>query len=185
MAERQLIQPPEIVETDGPIIFLAGPIQGAPDWQAEAISIIHDIDASVTVASPRKDYPEGTFIYENQVDWETTLLRRAGEVGVVGFWLAAQSQEKLKFADRLKASMSLLFRGSLPLPRSFAQTSRFEIGEWKMHHEYEGTKLTIGIEEGFGNARYIRRRFEQDCPDVQIADTLEEMCLNAVQLVRQ
>ena len=52
-----------------------------------------------------------------------------------------------------------------------------------MKHEYEGAKLTIGIEEAFGNARYIRRRFSQDAPDVKIVDSLEEMCQNAVDLL--
>ncbi len=52
-----------------------------------------------------------------------------------------------------------------------------------MRHEYEGIKLTIGIDEGFGNARYIKRRFGQDCPQVKIAEDLPTMCQNAVQLV--
>ncbi|NCU30794.1 hypothetical protein EOL73_03545 [Candidatus Saccharibacteria bacterium] len=165
MAERLLLQPPEIIQTDGPVIFLAGPIQGAPDWQTEAATTIHDIDSSIIVASPRKEYLEGTFVYERQVDWETHYLRKAGDNGVVGFWLAAQAEETPG--------------------RAYAQTSRFELAEWKMHHEYESTKLTVGIEEGFGNARYIRRRFSQDCPDVKIADNLFEMCQNAVNLVYQ
>lgn len=164
MAERLLLQPPEIVETDGPVIFLAGPIQGAPNWQAEATSTIHNIDPSVVIASPRRDYPEGTFVYEKQVDWETHFLRKAGQTGVVGFWLAAQTEETPG--------------------RAYAQTSRFELAEWKMRHEYEGIRLTIGIEEGFGNARYIRRRFAQDCPGVEIAGSLSEMCRNAIELVR-
>ena len=99
------------------------------------------------------------------MDWETHFLRHAGRIGVVGFWLAAQTEETPG--------------------RAYAQTTRFELAEWKMRHEYEGAKITLGIEGGFGNARYIRRRFSQDCPDVKIADTLEEMCLNAVDLVRQ
>lgn len=165
MTERLLLQPPEIIETDGPVIFLAGPIQGAPDWQAEAAIAIHDIDPTIVVASPRRDYPEGTFVYEKQVDWETHFLRKAGRIGVVGFWLAAQTEETPG--------------------RAYAQTTRFELAEWKMHHEYEGIKLTVGIEEGFGNARYIRRRFAQDCPEIKIADNLTEMCRNAVDLVSQ
>lgn len=165
MSERLLLQPPEIVETDGPVIFLAGPIQGAPDWQAEAASVIHDIDPLIVVASPRRDYPEGTFVYENQVDWETHFLRTAGKLGVVAFWLADQATDTPG--------------------RSYAQTSRFELGEWKMRNEFEGVKLTIGIDEEFGNARYIRRRFGQDCPNVKIANSLIEMCRNAVDLVNQ
>lgn len=164
MSERLLLQPADIVQVDGPVIFLAGPIQGAPDWQTLAATKIHDLDASLIVASPRKDYPEGTFIYENQVDWETHFLRSAGQLGVVGFWLAAQTVETPG--------------------RAYAQTTRFELAEWKMRHEYEGTKITLGIEEGFGNARYIKRRFSQDCPDVKVVDTLDEMCQNAVDLAR-
>lgn len=165
MSDRLLLTPPEIVETDGPVIFLAGPIQGAPDWQTEAAKHIYDLDPSIVVASPRKDYPEGTFVYEKQVDWETYFLRTAGQTGVIVFWLAAQVEDTPG--------------------RSYAQTTRFELAEWKMHHEYEGTKLTIGIEEGFGNARYIRRRFAQDAPGVPIADSLEEMCRSAVELAKE
>ena len=162
MTRRHFLQPPEIVATEGPVIFLAGPIQGGPDWQSEAATIIHDIDPEITVASPRKNYPEGEFVYERQVDWETHFLRTAGRTGVIAFWLAAQIEETPG--------------------RAYAQTTRFELAEWKMRHEYEGTKLTIGIEKGFGNERYIRRRFGQDAPDVKITDNLEEMCRNAVDL---
>jgi hypothetical protein len=162
MIERLLLQPPEIVEVDSPVIFLAGPIQGAPDWQTEASEIIHTLDSSIVVASPRKNYPEGTFVYEKQVDWETHYLRLAGRVGVIGFWLAAQTEETPG--------------------RAYAQTTRFELAEWKMKHELQNAKLALGIEEGFGNARYIRRRFAQDCPTVPITDSLEAMCSNAVKL---
>ena len=165
MTEGILLQPPEIIETTKPVIFLAGPIQGAPDWQTGAASIIYDLDPNITIANPRRNYPEGTFVYEKQVDWETHFLRAAGQKGVVAFWLAAQT---------------------LDTPgRSYAQTTRFELAEWKMRHEYEGAKLTIGIEEGFGNARYIRRRFGQDAPEVNVVDNLEEMCKNAVDLARK
>tara|TARA_Y100000114_G_scaffold129584_1_gene127054 strand:+ start:569 stop:1072 length:504 start_codon:yes stop_codon:yes gene_type:complete len=163
MKERTVLQPPEIIETGSPVIFLAGPIQGAPDWQTPAAGFIHDIDPTIVVASPRKDYLEGTFVYEKQVDWETHFLRAAGHRGVVAFWLAAQVEDTPG--------------------RSYAQTTRFELAEWKMRHEYEGANLTVGIEEGFGNARYIRRRFGQDAPNVRIADSIEEMAQNAIDLV--
>lgn len=165
MPERLVVQPPEIVDTPDNIIFLAGPIQGAPEWQSMAADLIHDIDKSVVVASPRKNYAPGEFVYPRQVDWETHFLRRAGRTGVVAFWLAAQTIETPG--------------------RAYAQTSRFELAEWKMKHELEGAKLTVGIEEGFGNARYIRRRFNQDAPDVKIAESLETMCENAVELLNR
>lgn len=155
-----MLQPPDIVDAAGNIIFLAGPIQGAPDWQAEAIRIIHELDEGLVVASPRKEYPAGTFVYEKQVDWETHYLRQAAKFGTIMFWLAAQAEETPG--------------------RAYAQTSRFELGEWKNEYQHNGTRLVMGIEEGFGNARYIRRRLNQDCPDVPVLDSLPDTCAKTV-----
>jgi hypothetical protein len=160
---KEVIRPPEIVEYIGPVVFLAGPIQGAPDWQNEAAGLIHSYDENLIVASPRKDYHPGEFIYERQVDWETNYLNRASEWGAVLFWLALQAEDTPG--------------------RSYAQTSRFELGEWKVRHQVNATKLVVGIEEGFGNERYIRRRFSQDCPNVPILSSLPDTCRTAVDLL--
>ena len=77
------------------------------------------------------------------------------------FWLASQEEETPG--------------------RSYAQTSRFELGEWKQRACIDkNIKLVVGIEEGFGNARYIRRRLSQDCPEVPVLDSLEATCRAAV-----
>lgn len=164
MSQPLLIQPADIIDIEGKVMFLAGPIQGAPDWQSEAAEIIHRLNPEITVASPRRDYPEGAFIYEKQVDWETHYLRQAGDSGVVLFWLAKQTVDTPG--------------------RAYAQTSRFELAEWKMRHEYDGANLVVGIEEGFGNERYIRRRLGQDAPKVPILDSLEDACRTAVELLK-
>jgi len=164
MALNLFIQPPEIVQLDTDrVIFLAGPIQGAPDWQSEAAKTIHSIDSSIVVASPRKAYKPDEFVYEKQVDWETHFLRLSGKNGVVIFWLPKQIAETPG--------------------RSYAQTTRFELAEWKMRHEHDGSRIIIGIQDGFGNERYIRRRFGQDDPDVVITDSLEDLCRRAVELL--
>src|ERR1051326_8779002 len=106
-----------IPETAGrtSVLFLAGPIQGTGDWQAEARKIIHAKRPDVLVASPRRDYVPGTFDYGQQVDWETYHLRLAAANGVILFWLAREEEH-------------------IP-SRAYAQTSRFELGEWKIRHE--------------------------------------------------
>ncbi|HUD03500.1 MAG TPA: hypothetical protein VMR51_01815 [Patescibacteria group bacterium] len=159
------IQPPEIVELndDDRVVFLAGPIQGAPKWQYEAERIIHSLDAGIVVASPRKDYSKGEFVYERQVDWETHFLNRAARVGAIIFWLALQVKETPG--------------------RPFAQTSRFELGEWKVKHETTGANVVVGIEEGFPNERYIRHRLGQDCPKIPILSSLQETCKTAVDII--
>lgn len=163
----KLILPPNYIEIDSPVIFLAGPIQGAPDWQARAIEIIKKLGSGLYIASPRRGVEKkGEFtreMYNAQVDWETYHLRKAGENGTILFWLAKEENHLCR--------------------RAYAQTSRFEIAEWKIRHERDNSNIVIGIEEGFSGEKYIRRRFSQDCPEVSICSNLEETCKEAIRLI--
>ena len=162
----KFITPPNHTELEGPLIFLAGPIQGANNWHEEAVKIIQKHAPEINIASPRrnmniehKDF--ATEMYKEQVDWETKHLRRAGKEGAVIFWLGKESKHICR--------------------RAYAQTSRFELGEWKARHEFKGSKLVVGIEEGFSNGKYIKLRLSQDCPKVPICNSLEETCLKAIE----
>lgn len=117
-------------------VFLAGPIQDAPDWQAEAIAGL--IDLPIVVSNPRTEAPwHGNFAA--QVDWETWHLSAAD---VVLFWLARPA-------------------GLTANDRSYAQTSRFELGEWLAHACYGGhVNVVVGIEPGFHGERFIRHRLD-------------------------
>jgi hypothetical protein len=72
-----LLVPPGVVPVDGPLVFLAGPIQGAPDWQAEAARWFTERAPGVSVASPHRLNRGAPFDYAAHVDWETHHLRRA------------------------------------------------------------------------------------------------------------
>ena len=161
----KVISPPNHVDLKGPVIFLAGPIQDADKWQDDAIKIIQKNAPELNIASPRRDYLDEKFVYEKQVDWETHYLRRAAKKGVILFWLAKEFEHNCE--------------------RAYAQTSRFEIAEWKERHIRDNCKLVIGIEEGFTGARYIKRRFSQDCSDVPICSTLKETCMKAIELLKK
>ena len=162
--QKQVIFPPDYIDVKNkPVVFLAGPIQGAPDWQGQAIAIFHGLAPQLYIASPRKHYLDGKFVYGEQVDWETHYLNQAAKNGVVLFWLA---KEETHFPER-----------------AYAQTSRFELGEWKVKHEKYGANLVVGIEAGFTNARYIRHRLGQDCPKIEICDGLEATCRQALGLL--
>lgn len=154
--------PPKIVEVEGRVLFLAGPIQGTSDWQSEAIKTIQTFDNELIIASPRRSNLDAEFIYGDQVDWESYYLRRAAKLGGIMFWLARQTEANPD--------------------RAYAQTTRFELAEWKTHHQRDATNLVVGIEEGFSGARYIRRRLSQDCPHVPILDNLVETCAVSVEL---
>lgn len=157
-----VITPPHYPEFAGPIVFLAGPIQGAPDWQADAIHLLRGLAPGLHIATPRRVYLPSEFVYDAQVDWESHHLRRAGADGVILFWLAAEAVHNCG--------------------RAYAQTTRFELAEWKVRHERDGAKLVVGIDPPFTGARYLRRRLAQDCPRVPIAETLDETCRLAAAL---
>mgnify|MGYP000843565853 FL=1 len=158
--ESRIYVPPEYLKEEKPLVFLAGPIQGAEDWQTKAIEIIHSQNPDIIIASPRISKIDDKFNKNEQIDWETYHLRKAGSNGVIMFWLA---KEKEHISTR-----------------AYAQTSRFELSEWKLRHEIYRSKLIVGIEEGFSNTHYIKRRFSQDCPDVPIFDSLEATCERVV-----
>ena len=161
----RVILPPDYPDSTGPMVFLAGPIQCAPPWQADAIRYLHELMPDLPIANPRRGYSPGEFEYAAQVDWETHHLRRAAAGGVILFWLANE--------------------GTHRCDRAYAQTTRFELAEWKVRHERDGVKLTVGIEDGFTGARYIRHRFMQDCPTVPVCDTLRMTCESAVRLLNE
>lgn len=160
-----LLFPPQIQLVEGPLLFLAGPIQGTWNWQERAIALLQSAAPDLHLACPRWDYSPGTFVYEKQVDWETHHLRRAAQDGAILFWLARETNHTCD--------------------RAYAQTTRFELAEWKVRHEREGVKLIIGIEEGFTGARYIRRRLQQDCPEIPLVTSLEAACQAAIVLTLQ
>ena len=79
---------PTYEDIEGPLIFLAGPIQGGYEWQDQSIEIIQSLDPEINIANPRRDetYKKGKFtqeMFNEQVDWETHHLRRAGEYGFI------------------------------------------------------------------------------------------------------
>lgn len=164
-----VIVPPHSIDLGKlPLVFLAGPIQGAAGWQQEAIAYINSARPDFWIANPRRDIPDGgdftEDMYNEQVDWETLHLRHAGAYGVVLFWLAREARHLCH--------------------RAYAQTTRFELAEWKERHCRDGAKLVVGIEQGFTNEYYIRRRMTQDCPDVPMPDTLEETCRLGIRLLQ-
>ena len=155
-------QPPTIYSEAKPLIFLAGPIQGAPNWHELAKRKLMN-NQEVCVASPKREKLAPDFKFSEQVDWESHHLNKAAENGCILFWLA-------KEAERVEG-------------RHYAQTTRFELGEWTAKSLFTNCNIVVGIEEGFTNARYIKRRLTIDCPSIPILETLDETCEKAIQLI--
>ncbi len=154
-----ILLPPAIVSVDRPVVYLAGPVLGARDWQSEAAALLEALDSRLAIANPRGTTTEKDADYALQVRWEEHFMPLAAREGVLLFWLARE--------DRHDCS------------RTYAQTTRFELGEWLAR---DG-RLAIGIDEGFSGDVYIHQRFGRERPEVPLCSTLEATCRAAVDLL--
>lgn len=126
-------------------VFLAGPIQGAPEWQN---TVPQDLD--VVYLNPRRE-KDPNFDYTEQIKWETEALRIAD---IILFWIPQEASE---------------------IPgRSYAQTSRHELAEWLtmkdkslivgIHEQFPGRRY---IEARYSDQIKLRSTFEEVCEDLR------------------
>lgn len=167
-----IVRPPTVVPIDRPVIFIAGPILGADDWQRKAIKHLQNSDKQFVIASPRRliayedqtqfgEFTEADF--NAQITWEHKHLEYAAKDGVTLFWLAKERY---------------VIKG-----RTYARTSHFELGEAMVRHQLQGIKLVVGIEQGFSGEHYIRETLAGKTPKVQLCDSLDETCDAALLLL--
>lgn len=155
---------PEIRRYDGHTVFLAGPIQGAPDWQKTASGILVKAleDVEGIVANPRREYLDKEFDYDAQTDWEEFYLNEAWmRNGIILFWLAKEVEHDPK--------------------RAYAQTTRFELAKYNER----SANMVVGIEKGFYGERYIRKYVGKGSGDVPFFDTLKETVDYAVKYIKE
>ena len=171
--EVRVLRPPkyDIIDNDNDIhIFLAGPIQGADNWQEKVISKIEkefkdvDLERNIVIASPRWLKRSDDFVYNDQVNWESYYLDKASLSGVNVFWLPR--------ADTKQANDK---------GRSYAQTTRFELGEWFGKYMID---FVIGVEKGFHGEKYINLKFQQGY-DYKISSNLNDVIKELISKIKE
>lgn len=119
----EFITPPhEFINHDLPTVFLAGPVQGAPDWQTDMARKLLRSGFAMNVASPRRTEDDmANFDIEAQINWEQDHIKQAIHLGVVVINFVAQDF-------------------SIPYPdgRSYSQTTRWEAGGAILGLDYYG-----------------------------------------------
>jgi len=151
-----VLNPPEITDVNGKIVFLAGPIHSARNWQNDAIKLIHDHDSSIIIANPRRGYFIERFDFSKQADWEMHYQNKAAKNGTILFWLAKEETHKCD--------------------RPYAQNTRFVLGEWMVRHLWQNVNIVVGIEDGFSGSRFLYQTINQKCNKINIKNTLEGLC---------
>lgn len=171
-----LIIPKTYVEKlETPLIFLAGPIRSAPNWQDEAISFLFSQKPNLTIASPRRGIRDKIAPYiangdENyfprQRAWERHYLDIASKTGAVLFWLPGEAEHDCK--------------------KVYGAMTRLEIGQWMTRYSLDKTvRFCVGSDGTFSELGTIEFDLKLDAPDKNIKHTLEETCVEALSLANQ
>ena len=151
----------ELAETfDGPLAYLAGPIQGAGNWHREAVGLLGDLAPDLHVACPRaRNFRGGP---EPHLTWERAYAGRAAREGVILCWLPRETAHRCN--------------------RSYGAQPRFELGEWVVRAQRGEICLVLGIERGFTGGPYLARRLALDYPQVPLCRSLRQACAAAAEL---
>ena len=167
------------IETNRPVIFLAGPIRNAPKWQEEAIKIFLEKNEAVFVASPTRELGQGLMLFteadkpneyetfERQRAWEQYYLYAAAKKGSIIFWLP-QEAENRDHPDKVYAHITML-----------------ELGEWIARRQInKEINLVIGTDGNFPEWSTIKYEIETELQNVSIYNSLEETIDAAINLCR-
>lgn len=158
-----------------PLIFLAGPIRSAPNWQDEAIDFLFLQEPNLAIASPRRGVRDkiATYIitgdetyFPRQRAWERHYLDIASKTGTILFWLPGEAEHDCK--------------------KVYGAMTRVEIGQWMTEYKHDkNVRFCVGSDDKFPELHTIEYDLQLDSPDKKILRTLEETCTEAVRLAHQ
>jgi hypothetical protein len=163
-----------VAQIDDPLIFLAGPIRGAPNWQDEAVGFLFLQKQNITIASPRRGIREkiapyvvnGNENYFNrQRAWERHYLDIASKTGAILFWLPGEEKHDCN--------------------KVYGAMTRLELGQWMTNYRHDNSlKFLIGSDGKFPELGTISYDLQLDASTKKIYGSLEETCLEALKLVK-
>jgi hypothetical protein len=160
-----------------PLIFLAGPIRSAPNWQDQAIELLFSRDPDLVIASPRRGardkiapyIAEGDESYfPRQRAWEWYYMNKAAENGCILFWLPKEAEHHCD--------------------KSYAFMTSNEFGHWTAYRQLgQKVNLAIGTDGKFTEWHTLEYDLKVKCPDLvpKVKNTLEQTCDEAIRLARQ
>ena len=155
-----------------PLIFLAGPIRSAPNWQDEAIDFLFSQEQNLAIASPRRGIrdkiasyimPGDENYFSRQRAWERHYLDIASKTGAILFWLPGEIEHDCQ--------------------KVYGAMTRVEIGQWMTRYNFDkNVRFCIGSDGKFPELHTIAFDLRIDAPDKKIFLTLEETCAEAARL---
>ncbi len=158
---------------DAPLIFLAGPIRGAPNWQDEAVTILNSQRRELYIASPRRGIRGSiaNYIMQGEEDyfprqrtWEKHYLNIAARRGTIMFWLPGEEEHRCE--------------------KVYGAMTRLELGQCMTEYRHDNSfKFCVGSDGKFPELDTIAYDLSLDAPDKVIFGTLEETCAEALRMI--
>ena len=163
----KILNAPEYNNTinDDFVIYLMGPIQGAENWHEKFIKEMSNFktDKNIIIASPKRKNKDNNFNYEDQIKWETYYLQKAANNGLIFCWISKEINKNEH--------------------RSFAQTTRFELGEYFLYgKDIKDFKIIIGVDKSFSGIKYIEYKYKQKYSDFKLYNDFD-LAINEVKKI--
>jgi hypothetical protein len=168
---------------ESPLLFLAGPIRGGGDWQADMAETILKREPSALVACPSRWGSEHRLVAHfhqpftkadnRQLVWERHYLKQSGldanVPGCIIFWLGLES-----------------VTNPHPGPEPFAMDTRREMGKFTAFAEMMNVRMVVGGDRRFYGLDVIlfelSEAFGKPFP---FYETMEEVAEHALLVARQ
>jgi hypothetical protein len=168
-----LVPKAHVGDVEHPLVFLAGPIKGAPCWHHDAILHLLSYGRDITIATPGRIESVPTScvehvayskqVFPRQRTWELQYFERAMRDGVVLLWLPGELNHKCE--------------------KSYGAMTRMELGEVLVHHYYtRHTRFCIGSDGKFSELSTITYDLEHFAPATSLQMTLEATCREAIRI---
>jgi hypothetical protein len=164
-----------VLELRTPVIFLAGPVLSAPNWQDEAVKILSEHESGLIIVSPRRGIRNEIAKYvatgdknyfPRQRAWERHYLDIASKIGCIMFWLPG---EQIHNCNKV-----------------YGSTTRLELGEWITNYRYDNSvRFCIGSDGNFPDLDIIEYDLSLDAYHKIISKSLEETCEEAFRIATQ
>jgi hypothetical protein len=168
---------------DSPLFFLAGPIRGGGDWQAQMAETIMDKEPSSLIACPSRwcaDHRLAKHFHQpfsqadnRQLVWERHYLKQAGlepaVPGCVIFWLGLESDTDPH-----------------PGPEPYAMDTRREIGKFTAYAEMMDVRVVVGGNSNFHGLNVIMFELSEAFGSpFPFYETMAEVAEHAIATARQ
>ncbi len=164
-----------VSKLEAPLVFLAGPIRSAANWQDEAVDFLFSREPNLMIASPRRGVRDKIAQYITSGDesyfprqraWERHYLDIASKTGAILFWLPGEVEHGCN--------------------KVYGAMTRVEIGQWMTRYNLDkNVRFCVGSDGKFPEMHTIDYDLQLDAPDKKVFSTLEETCAEAVRLAYQ